>query len=59
MIAREIFDQLPSLSAAITCDAEAIGELVEKQCETRLCDFQLQLICFLNAPAITPPLGAQ
>jgi hypothetical protein len=33
MIAREIFDQLPSLSAAITCDAEAIGELVEKQCE--------------------------
>jgi hypothetical protein len=46
MIAREIFDQLPSLSAAITCDAEAIGELVEKQCETRLCDFQLQLICF-------------
>jgi hypothetical protein len=43
MIAREIFDQLPSLSAAITCDAEAIGELVEKQCET---DFQLQLISF-------------
>jgi hypothetical protein len=42
MIAREIFDQLPSLSAAITCDAEAIGE-IEKQCET---DFQLQLICF-------------
>jgi hypothetical protein len=42
MIAREIFDQLPSLSAAITCDAEAIGELVE----TRLCDLQLQLICF-------------
>jgi hypothetical protein len=33
----------PALSAAITCDAEAIGELVEKQCET---DFQLQLICF-------------
>ena len=49
MIAREIFDQLPSLSAAISCDAEAIGD------ETRLCDFQLQLICFLK-PAITPPL---
>jgi hypothetical protein len=46
MIAREISDQLPSLSVAIICDAEAIGELVEKQCETRLCDFQLQLIYF-------------
>jgi hypothetical protein len=56
MIAREIFDQLPSLSAAITCDAEAIGELVEKQCET---DFTAAVDLLLNAPAITPPLGAQ